>query len=247
MPLACANSGVALLLMCIVLQAQKLPAQASRTAAQEPQQTSTGSNVNPDAGRVEVINGSTRWIQELDGQQAAGSAHGRTTYAPAVDKVDVINGSSSRSQVFNADRTAGMGSGQSVQKAPRHRNRKREATEPLPLSNVDIINGARWETRTFEGTEDEPPLAERERRRLRRVVVGVESAESEKRLGNATRVVTAVATTESERERGNQSPVVVAVASSESKSDSGDALPTGFWVEPHPPKRPPYHPNPPSP
>jgi hypothetical protein len=241
MPLARANSSIALLLMCIVLQAQKLPAQASGPAAQGPQQTANGSS----ADRVEVINGSTRWVQELDGQQADGARRGRTTYAPA-DRVDVINGSSSRSQVFNADRTTGLRSGQSAQKkAAKHGAQKRE--EPPQLSNVDIINGARWETRSFEGAEDEPPLPERERRRLQRVVVGIESAESEKRLGNTTRVVTAVATTESERERGSKAPVVVAVASSESKSDSGDALPAGFWVEPHPPKRPPYHPNPPGP
>src|SRR5437899_1120963 len=93
-----------------------------------------------------------------------------------------------RSQVFNADRSTGMRSGQSVRKAVRHGNQKREETEAPPLSNVDIINGARWETRTFEGAEDEPPLPERERRRLQHVVVGIESAESEKRLGNTTRV-----------------------------------------------------------
>jgi len=184
-------------------------------------------------------------MQDLDAQRPSVAAPGGS--AAGLNTVDVINGFSRRTQIFNAEQSPEAHSGQSVHRnAAKRRTQKREATELSQLSNVEIINGARLETRSFAGSEDEPPLPERQRRRLQRVVVGFESADSARKRGNTKPVVTAIATSESERLRGNKSPVVVAVASSEAKSDV-NTLPGQYWIAPQAPKRPPYHPDPPSP
>jgi len=199
------------------------------------QQTPNDSNARPENGGVEVINGSTRWIERLD-EPVAGSA-GRTPYVPSVNKVDVITGSSKQSQLFLGEQSGETRRGRG---SAGHLSTKGEGIEPAP--RVEIINGTQFEMKSFEGIAEEPSLEERERQRRQRVVLHVESVESAKKLKDTNPVVTAVVTSESER--GNATPVVVLVASSESKRAGravGDVPPV-VWVTPNPPKRPPYHP-----
>jgi len=190
---------------------------------------------------VEVINGSTRSIERLDGQTTG--SKGRAPYVPSVNKVDVITGSSKQSQLFLGEQTGETRQGRS---SAGHPSAKGEGTEPA--SRVEIINGTQFEMKSFEGIAEEPSLEERERQRRQRVVVHVETVESAKKLKNTNPVVTAVVTSESER--GNSAPVVVLVASSESKiagKSGGRAVgdvPPVVWVTPNPPKRPPYRPTP---
>jgi hypothetical protein len=238
MPFARSASGIALLVACTALMAGQLPGQTSKTTAQGlpvRQQTPNRSNAQPENGGVEVINGSTRWIERLDAPEAGST--GRTPYVPSVNKVDVITGSSKQSQLFLGEQSGEMRSGK---RTAGHSAAKGEGVEPAP--RVEIINGTQFETRSFEGIAEEPSLEERERQRRERVVVHVESVESAKKLKDAIPVVTAVVTSESER--GNRSPVVVLVASSESKSVGSVDVPPVVWVAPNPPKRPPYHPAP---
>jgi len=199
------------------------------------QQTPNDSNARPENGGVEVINGSTRWIERLD-EPVTGST-GRTPYVPSVNKVDVITGSSKQSQLFLGEQSGETRRGRG---SAGHLSTKGEGIEPAP--RVEIINGTQFEMKSFEGIAEEPSLEERERQRRQRVVLHVESVESAKKLKDTNPVVTAVVTSESER--GNATPVVVLVASSESKRAGravGDVPPV-VWVTPNPPKRPPYHP-----
>src|SRR6476620_5396354 len=101
MPFARSGSGIALLVACTALMAGQLAGQTSKTAAQGlpvRQQTPNHSNAQPESGGVEVINGSTRWIERLDGP-VTGSP-GRVPYVSSVNKVDVITGSTKQSQLF---------------------------------------------------------------------------------------------------------------------------------------------------
>jgi len=232
------GTRISLLLVCTALLAGQLPGQTSKTAAKAMpvrQQTPNDSNARPENGGVEVINGSTRWIERLD-EPVAGSA-GRTPYVPSVNKVDVITGSSKQSQLFLGEQSGETRRGRG---SAGHLSTKGEGIEPAP--RVEIINGTQFEMKSFEGIAEEPSLEERERQRRQRVVLHVESVESAKKLKDTNPVVTAVVTSESER--GNATPVVVLVASSESKRAGravGDVPPV-VWVTPNPPKRPPYHP-----
>jgi len=234
------GTSISLLLVCTALLAGQLPGQTSKTAAKAMpvrQQTPNDSNARPENGGVEVINGSTRWIERLD-EPVAGSA-GRTPYVPSVNKVDVITGSSKQSQLFLGEQS---GERQSGKRTAGHPSMRRDENEPAPVPRVEIINGTQFEMKSFEGIAEEPSLEERERQRRQRVVLHVESVESAKKLKDTNPVVTAVVTSESER--GNATPVVVLVASSESKRAGravGDVPPV-VWVTPNPPKRPPYHP-----
>ena len=232
------GTRISLLLVCTALLAGQLLGQTSKTAAKAMpvrQQTPNDSNARPENGGVEVINGSTRWIERLD-EPVAGSA-GRTPYVPSVNKVDVITGSSKQSQLFLGEQSGETRRGRG---SAGHLSTKGEGIEPAP--RVEIINGTQFEMKSFEGIAEEPSLEERERQRRQRVVLHVESVESAKKLKDTNPVVTAVVTSESER--GNATPVVVLVASSESKRAGravGDVPPV-VWVTPNPPKRPPYHP-----
>jgi len=232
------GTSISLLLVCTALLAGQLLGQTSKTAAKAMpvrQQTPNDSNARPENGGVEVINGSTRWIERLD-EPVAGSA-GRTPYVPSVNKVDVITGSSKQSQLFLGEQSGETRRGRG---SAGHLSTKGEGIEPAP--RVEIINGTQFEMKSFEGIAEEPSLEERERQRRQRVVLHVESVESAKKLKDTNPVVTAVVTSESER--GNATPVVVLVASSESKRAGravGDVPPV-VWVTPNPPKRPPYHP-----
>ena len=232
------GTSISLLLVCTALLAGQLPGQTSKTAAKAMpvrQQTPNDSNARPENGGVEVINGSTRWIERLD-EPVTGSA-GRTPYVPSVNKVDVITGSSKQSQLFLGEQSGETRRGRG---SAGHPSAKGEGIEPAP--RVEIINGTQFEMKSFEGIAEEPSLEERERQRRQRVVLHVESVESAKKLKDTNPVVTAVVTSESER--GNATPVVVLVASSESKRAGravGDVPPV-VWVTPNPPKRPPYHP-----
>lgn len=194
------------------------------------------------ADRVEVINGSSRMLQEVHAQQPGGTSSRSAASPSGADKVDVINGQSWRTQVFNAENAEPCAahspqSGRVVKfLAP-----QQDKTAPPKYFTVRVFNGARTDERRFEGCgAQEPPLQERLRQRRQKVVVAIESLDSANRQG-MRRVVTGVATTESERERGRSNPVVVAVASSESERESDGGFPGQFWVTPHP-KRPPYHP-----
>ena len=232
------GTSISLLLVCTALLAGQLPGQTSKTAAKAMpvrQQTPNDSNARPENGGVEVINGSTRWIERLD-EPVTGST-GRTPYVPSVNKVDVITGSSKQSQLFLGEQSGETRRGRG---SAGHLSTKGEGIEPAP--RVEIINGTQFEMKSFEGIAEEPSLEERERQRRQRVVLHVESVESAKKLKDTNPVVTAVVTSESER--GNATPVVVLVASSESKRAGravGDVPPV-VWVTPNPPKRPPYHP-----
>jgi len=232
------GTSISLLLVCTALLAGQLLGQTSKTAAKAMpvrQQTPNDSNARPENGGVEVINGSTRWIERLD-EPVTGSA-GRTPYVPSVNKVDVITGSSKQSQLFLGEQSGETRRGRG---SAGHLSTKGEGIEPAP--RVEIINGTQFEMKSFEGIAEEPSLEERERQRRQRVVLHVESVESAKKLKDPNPVVTAVVTSESEQ--GNATPVVVLVASSESKRAGravGDVPPV-VWVTPNPPKRPPYHP-----
>ena len=232
------GTSISLLLVCTALLAGQLLGQTSKTAAKAMpvrQQTPNDSNARPENGGVEVINGSTRWIERLD-EPVTGST-GRTPYVPSVNKVDVITGSSKQSQLFLGEQSGETRRGRG---SAGHLSTKGEGIEPAP--RVEIINGTQFEMKSFEGIAEEPSLEERERQRRQRVVLHVESVESAKKLKDTNPVVTAVVTSESER--GNATPVVVLVASSESKRAGravGDVPPV-VWVTPNPPKRPPYHP-----
>jgi hypothetical protein len=232
------GTSISLLLVCTALLAGQLPGQTSKTAAKAMpvrQQTPNDSNAQRENGGVEVINGSTRWIERLD-EPVTGST-GRTPYVPSVNKVDVITGSSKQSQLFLGEQSGETRRGRG---SAGHLSTKGEGIEPAP--RVEIINGTQFEMKSFEGIAEEPSLEERERQRRQRVVLHVESVESAKKLKDTNPVVTAVVTSESER--GNATPVVVLVASSESKRAGravGDVPPV-VWVTPNPPKRPPYHP-----
>ena len=229
---------ISLLLVCTALLAGQLLGQTSKTAAKAMpvrQQTPNDSNAQRENGGVEVINGSTRWIERLD-EPVTGST-GRTPYVPSVNKVDVITGSSKQSQLFLGEQSGETRRGRG---SAGHLSTKGEGIEPVP--RVEIINGTQFEMKSFEGIAEEPSLEERERQRRQRVVLHVESVESAKKLKDPNPVVTAVVTSESEQ--GNATPVVVLVASSESKRAGravGDVPPV-VWVTPNPPKRPPYHP-----
>jgi len=232
------GTSISLLLVCTALLAGQLLGQTSKTAAKAMpvrQQTPNDSNAQRENGGVEVINGSTRWIERLD-EPVTGST-GRTPYVPSVNKVDVITGSSKQSQLFLGEQSGETRRGRG---SAGHPSAKGEGIEPAP--RVEIINGTQFEMKSFEGIAEEPSLEERERQRRQRVVLHVESVESAKKLKDTNPVVTAVVTSESER--GNATPVVVLVASSESKRAGravGDVPPV-VWVTPNPPKRPPYHP-----
>jgi len=232
------GTRISLLLVCTALLAGQLPGQTSKTGAKAipvRQQTPNDSNAQRENGGVEVINGSTRWIERLD-EPVTGST-GRTPYVPSVNKVDVITGSSKQSQLFLGEQSGETRRGRG---SAGHLSTKGEGIEPAP--RVEIINGTQFEMKSFEGIAEEPSLEERERQRRQRVVLHVESVESAKKLKDPNPVVTAVVTSESER--GNATPVVVLVASSESKRAGravGDVPPV-VWVTPNPPKRPPYHP-----
>jgi len=232
------GTSISLLLVCTALLAGQLPGQTSKTGAKAipvRQQTPNDSNAQRENGGVEVINGSTRWIERLD-EPVTGST-GRTPYVPSVNKVDVITGSSKQSQLFLGEQSGETRRGRG---SAGHPSAKGEGIEPAP--RVEIINGTQFEMKSFEGIAEEPSLEERERQRRQRVVLHVESVESAEKLKDPNPVVTAVVTSESER--GNATPVVVLVASSESKRAGravGDVPPV-VWVTPNPPKRPPYHP-----
>ena len=199
---------------------QPAPNEPPLTASQNP----------PSAGQVEVINGSSRWIGGL-GQ--APDAVQRNSRSPSnVDTVDVINGLARRTQVFDEEQTTPTPQDQSAHKKSVKRT-PQKATEAAPVvPDVEVINGARWETRSFEGAQDEIASPWIERRISRPVVVGVESVETASRRANATPA-------------GNTAPIVVDVASSESNGHGKSAKPVAFRIAPDPPKRPPYHPVPP--
>jgi hypothetical protein len=206
-------------------------------------QSKATSQSQSSADRVEVINGSSRAIQEVDEKKLSRTAAGRAGSPTGADKVDVINGQSWRTQVFNAENAepCRVAHSQQVGRVVKFLAPQQDKTAPPKYFTVRVFNGARTDERRFEGCgAEEPPLQERLRQRRQKVVVAIESLDSENRRG-MTRVVTVVATTESERERGLANPVVVAVASSESERESEGGFPEQFWVTPHP-KRPPYHP-----
>jgi hypothetical protein len=146
-----------------------------------------------------------------------------------VDTVDVINGLARRTQVFDEEQQQAEPREQLAHKNSAKRPSQRETAPQVP--EVEIINGARWETRRFEGAEDE--LARPWIERIpQRVVVGVESVES------ASRSATAVPP-------GKNATIVLDVASSESNGRGQDAKPVAFRIAPDAAKRPPYHPVPP--
>ena len=206
-------------------------------------QSQDSSQSQPSGDRVEVINGSSRMLQEVQAQNPSGTSSGSASSPTSADKVDVINGQSWQTQVLNgenAEPCAGAHSQQSG-RVVKFLAPQQDKTAPPRYITVRVFNGARTDERRFEGCgAEEPPLQERLRQRRQKVVVAIESLESENRQG-MTQVVTGVATTESERERGLANPVVVAVASGESERESEGAFPDQFWVTPHP-KRPPYRP-----
>ena len=143
---------ISLLLVCTALLAGQLPGQTSKTAAKAMpvrQQTPNDSNARPENGGVEVINGSTRWIERLD-EPVAGSA-GRTPYVPSVNKVDVITGSSKQSQLFLGEQSGETRRGRG---SAGHPSAKGEGIEPAP--RVEIINGTQFEMKSFEGIAEEP-------------------------------------------------------------------------------------------
>jgi hypothetical protein len=200
--------SAAVSIMCCALAA--LPLAAQRTAADTRQRavsgSSSGAPVAQSSGQVEVINGSSRWTGDADSHKA--------------DTVEVINGLSRRTQVLNEEPTTNSG-----QKKGSKRILRGEA---IPyISNVEMINGAQWETRQFEGFEDEIATPWIERRTERPVVVGVASAESARKTSSAAQVV-------------------VEVASSDSAGQGGEVKPLAYRVEPRPPKRPAYRPESPN-
>lgn len=229
---------VPMMLSASALAAQNTPSTPHKAASQSrPQKASA----EPSSNAVEVINGTSRTVQDVDVQQFSVAKAGK--HAPPVNTVDVINGLSRRTQVLNADQSSKAQAAQSQHpKVVKFKVPQTDKDAPAKYFTVSVINGTRAETKSLNAAE--PPLAERQRQRRQRVVVGVESAESKKH-GNAKPVVTSIATPESESARGTKSPVVVAIASSESEGDSGELAPGGYWVAPRPAKRPPYHPAPP--
>jgi hypothetical protein len=242
---------VASLIVPIALSA---PAHAATSHAAHPHQRAAHKQSRNHAqtqtppNQVEVINGSSRMVQNLDAQQPQAAIPGETV--PVSTKVEVINGSSERTQVFNGDQSSAAGESISL---PRKKTKfiapgKAPGSKPQ-VFDVEVFNGARAEAKTFSGDPEHMSQAERFRRSHQRVVVGFESADSARRRRNSKPVVTRVATSESESERAKANPVVVAIASSESKDAGVDApltpsVPPQSWTPPRPSKRPPYHPVP---
>jgi hypothetical protein len=238
-----AAAGIASLIVPMMVSASALAAQNSPATPQErtqDRQEESALPAQPSTDRVEVINGISRVVQDVDVQQFGGAQAGK--HAFSTNTVDVINGLSRRTQVLNAEQSPKTQAAHSQHpKAVKFKASQTDKNAPQKYVTVSVINGTRSEMRSLDAAE--PPLAERQRQRRQRVVVGVESAESKKH-GNAKPVVTAIVTPESEN-GGGKSPVVVAIASSDSKGDSGELAPEGYWVAPRPAKRPPYHPAPP--
>ncbi len=209
------------------------------------------SQAQAPGNQVEVFNGSSRTVQDLDVQQKPTSSPGKS--AIATSKVDVINGYSERTQVFNGDQSSAGGQGISLsRKKTKFIAPGKTPGSPPRVFNVEVFNGARTETRTFNGDPEQMTAAERYRRSHQLVVVGFESADSARRRRNSAPVVARITTSESESERAKANPVVVAIASSESKNAGADApptppMPSQNWTSPSSSKRPPYHPAPPPP
>jgi hypothetical protein len=206
----------------------------------------THSQAKAPANQVEVINGSSRTVQDLNMQQSLAPS---TSKSGAPSEVDVINGYSERTQILNPEPSPQVHSAaRSVHgKSAKLASSKKNETASSQVINVEVFNGARTETRTFNGDPEQMTVAERYRRSHQRVVVGFESADSARRRKNTKPVVTGIVTSESESERAKANPVVVAIASSERRSDGVDAVPTPslpprYSPAPNPPKRPPYRP-----
>jgi hypothetical protein len=149
-----------------------------------------------------------------------------------VNSVDVINGSTRRTQVFGEEAPP-MPRNRVVQHAKAGKGTSKEEQVSAPsVPEVDVINGARSETRRFEAAEDEITTPWFARRISQSVVVDVASVESVSRRGGPAQI-------------GSTAPVVVGVASSESQEHAANAKPIAYRIAPDPPKRPPYYPGPP--
>ena len=245
---------VASLIMPIALPSYALAATSQATAHHKRarhKHPQSRTQAPAPSNQVEVINGSSRMVQNLDAQQPQAAIPGENV--PAATRVDVINGYSERTQVFSGDQSSAAGESISL---PRKKTKfiapGKTPGSPPQVINVEVFNGARAEAKTFNGDPEHMSQAERYRRSHQPVVVGLESADSARRRRNSKPVVTRVVTSESESERAKANPVVVAITSSESKTAGVDALPTPSLppqslTPPRPSKRPPYHPaSPPS-
>jgi hypothetical protein len=212
---------------CIRLYAAMLPVWAILLVIQLPAQRPA---YKPRGSAEKAPLGSSMASREVEVQEP--SANPSSTG----NSVDVINGSTRRTQVFSEESPAGP------RNRPTHGKREKRATQKEPgqkepgtapsVPEVDVINGARLETRRFVDAEDEITAPWFERRISQPVVVDVASVESMSRRGSSVQI-------------GSTASVVVGVASSEAHEHGANAKPIAYRVAPDPPKRPPYNPGPP--
>jgi len=223
------------ILAWLVVSVYQLPGQSPRAPSSKPVQhmrSSIGPQSEPAVEQVEVFNGSSRWAGDLSSGSHPGADRRSSRSESAIGTVDVINGSARRTQVFDEEQRPAPPQARSNHKKNVKGLSPSQATTTPDVPDVEIINGARWETRRFEGSEDEITTPWIERRSTQPVVIGVTSTESARRRGTTT----ATATT---------APIVVGIASSESKGHGENAKPIAYRIAPGPPRRPPYRPGPP--
>jgi hypothetical protein len=229
------RSRVALLAAWLVLLIYQLPGQSPRTVSSKPaeqEQSPRGSQGVPSVGQVEVFNGASRWTDGFETPHSSAMVSASSRSSTTTDTVDVINGAARRTQVFEEDQPPVTPQGPVAhKKAGKHLPQRALESAPA-VPDVEVINGAQWETRRFEGAEDEIAAPWIGRRNIPPVVIGVVSVESASRRGNT--VATA-----------STAPIVVGIASSEATGHGENAKPVAYRIAPGPPKRPPYHPDPP--
>lgn len=219
----------------LVLSVYQLPCQSPVTPSGKPArhvQSPNGLRAEPAVGQVEVFNGSSRWAGDLSSGLHPEVDRKSSRSESAVSTVDVINGSARRTQVFDEEQRPAPPQARSNHKKNAKGLSQSQTTTTPDVPEVEIINGARWETRRFEGAEDEITTPWIERRNTQPVVIGVTSTESARRRG----ITTATAST---------APIVVGIASSESKGHGENAKPIAYRIAPGLPRRPPYRPGPP--
>jgi hypothetical protein len=168
------------------------------------------------------------YSKELDATQPGGNPNASPTSAT----VDVINGSARQTKVFDEEQPPANSRSRSAHKKTAKRNQQRAAETKPSVPDVEVINGARLETRRFEGAEDEIATPWIERQSVRPVVVGVSSVESASGRGGTARA-------------GSTANLVIGVASSESRDRGANSKPIAYRLSPGPSKRAPYHPGPP--
>ena len=135
--------------------------------------------------------------------------------------VEVINGSKTTIMTFRSQPSLGMRAQDvALKMSGKVPAQKSAAAAPSPIQ-VDVINGDRWETKTFDEN----------------AIVGGGHGSA---TASAQPVVIWISSSDTRRQGGIKEPVVIGIASSESETREAGSQRVAIEVSPHP-KRPAYN------